>query len=69
MSSGSVNRRYQQGYRRIDMDELKADEKEAVQKLKEILNWIMEEYQCGRKEALKIAEQWIAESVARRKNV
>jgi len=51
------------------MDELTADEKEAVQKLKDILNEIMVDYSCGRKEALEIARQWIAESVARRKGV
>lgn len=47
------------------MEELSEEEKLAVERLKEILNGIMQDYRCGRKEALRIAEQWIAEAVAK----
>ncbi|GAB3400966.1 hypothetical protein GCM10027361_00560 [Erwinia aphidicola] len=48
------------------MEELSEEEKLAVERLKEILNGIMQDYQCGREDALRIAEQWIAEAVEKR---
>ena len=48
------------------MEELSEEDKLAVERLKEILNGIMLDYQCGREESLRIAKQWIAEAVAKR---
>lgn len=48
--------------------EEKSEEK-LINELREILNGIMEDYSCGRQEALRIATQWLMEAEARKAKI
>lgn len=45
------------------MRNLTPDEAEAVEALKKMLNGIMIDHKCDKKEALLIVEKWIAQAV------